>query len=206
MEYLTLPNHYTQPVETPPVFFNEAYRANFYNCLKHLKDTPAVGMEIGVLHGAASCWLMENILNHADSKLYCMDMNEDDYWKKNIEPYKSKISLVLGYSCDTIRKATHENKTKDFLDFVYVDGSHIAMDVMEDCVNSYYLLKDGGIMILDDYGWGDTPTNSDERLKTKNGIDGFLTGYQGNYDMLGIDGWQIYIRKAKNSIVKEYQK
>lgn len=39
-------------------------------------------------------------------------------------------------------------------DFYYVDGSHVAPDVMADAVLGWRLLKPGGIMVFDDYEWG----------------------------------------------------
>jgi hypothetical protein len=36
-------------------------------------------------------------------------------------------------------------------DIIYIDGSHIASDVLEDVVLSWRLLKTGGIIIFDDY-------------------------------------------------------
>ena len=38
-------------------------------------------------------------------------------------------------------------------DIIYVDGSHTADDVMADAVLSWGLLKEGGIIVFDDYRW-----------------------------------------------------
>jgi len=37
-------------------------------------------------------------------------------------------------------------------DYILIDGSHLAHDVLTDAVLCYWLLKPGGIMFFDDYG------------------------------------------------------
>ena len=46
-----------------------------------------------------------------------------------------------------------QNKSKPFLDIIFIDASHEAADVMSDGILSFPLLKDGGVMIFDDYIW-----------------------------------------------------
>jgi hypothetical protein len=76
----------------------------------------------------------------------------------------------------------------------FVDGSHFAMDVLDDCVNSFYLLKEGGILIIDNYGWG-SGCKEDQRLQTKNGIDAFVHAFQSHFEILYFDGWQMFLKK-----------
>lgn len=68
----------------------------------------------------------------------------------------------------------------------------MSIDVIQDSVLSWYLLKDNGIMIWDDYGWG-IHTN-DEKQKPKIAIDAFLSAYRDHYQILS-NGWQIFIKK-----------
>ena len=42
---------------------------------------------------------------------------------------------------------------KERFDFVYVDGSHQAPDVLVDAVLSALLLRKGGLLVFDDYFW-----------------------------------------------------
>jgi predicted O-methyltransferase YrrM len=56
-------------------------------------------------------------------------------------------------------------------DFIYVDGSHQRDDVMIDCLGAWRLLRDGGVMLMDDYTW--MPDNPDaERVAPA--VDAFL--------------------------------
>jgi hypothetical protein len=45
----------------------------------------------------------------------------------------------------TDRRATY--------DMIYIDGSHIAKDVLRDAVCAFDYLKKGGVMVFDDYDW-----------------------------------------------------
>ena len=51
------------------------------------------------------------------------------------------------FSCDA-------RCTNGAIDFIYVDGSHQAHDVLCDAILSFKLLRVGGIVCFDDYLWG----------------------------------------------------
>jgi hypothetical protein len=53
---------------------------------------------------------------------------------------------------------------------------------------SWYLLKEGGYMILDDYNWGDL--NSSETLRPKTSIDSFIKIFE---DYL-VESYSDYIK------------
>lgn len=38
-------------------------------------------------------------------------------------------------------------------DLAYIDGSHLRLDVLSDAVMCWALLREGGLMVLDDYEW-----------------------------------------------------
>ena len=74
---------------------------------------------------------------------------------------------------------------------IYVDGSHQAPDVLSDAVVGFKLLKNNGIMIFDDYGWGGPDL-------TQRGIDGFMHGYHKRIQVMGEYCSQVFIRKIKS--------
>ena len=88
---------------------------------------------------------------------------------------------------------------KDFLpntfDFAYIDGSHTAYDVLQDAILVHPLLKVGGIIIFDDFGWKDPnnlhPTNSPEL-----GITCFYNAYQIFYEPV-FQGYQVGMIKIE---------
>lgn len=73
-----------------------------------------------------------------------------------------------------------------FFDIIYIDGNHEPEYVMEDAVLSFRKLKEGGIMIFDDYGW------------TQRGIDGFMRGYYKKIQIIGEFCTQVFIKKLKS--------
>jgi hypothetical protein len=78
-------------------------------------------------------------------------------------------------------------------DFIYIDGSHIACDVLEDAVLSFRLLKPDGIMVFDDYSWEffDNPLRH-----PKIAIDAFLEIYANQIEVISVDR-QAIIRKRE---------
>lgn len=119
-------------------------------------------LEIGCFEGRATTWLLENVLTDKTSFITCIDtfegswehkeMNIDsleDNFLQNIEPYKGKVTVWKGKSQDILPTLVAGQ-----FDFIYIDGSHESVDVLRDGVFAWDLLKKGGIMIFDDYGWG----------------------------------------------------
>ena len=166
-------------------------------------------LEIGSYEGRSACWLLDNILTGDRSTIDCCDLFEgceaQGEWSKelysrynmtevlsnfinNTKDYGDKVKLHIGPSQELLRGVGSVPK----FDFIYIDGSHIASDVLEDAVLSFRLLKPGGIMVLDDYTWEffDSPLRH-----PKLGIDAFLSVYEGQYKILHKDQ-QIILRKT----------
>jgi predicted O-methyltransferase YrrM len=162
--------------------------------LRYIKGQPnSVGIEIGSLHGCSAVYCLETILTGKNSKLYCIDVNESEYLKHNLSPYKN-VQFIRGFSGDVLRNLKHNNSNKQFADFIYIDGSHLAIHVLEDAVLSWTLLKPYGVLIFDDYGWG--RHTDDETLKPKLAIDCFLQCYKNEYVLLAT-GWQVIVQKIE---------
>ena len=98
-----------------------------------------------------------------------------------------KILKLRGRSCEVLHLLPAEG-----FDFIYVDGSHAALDVIRDAAGAWKLLKAGGILVFDDYGNTTLPVLSG--LAVKPAIDAFLGITDGQYDLLFKD-WQVAIRK-----------
>lgn len=122
--------------------------------LEHLKGKPNIqALEIGSYEGRSSLWFLENILTDPRSKITCVDIWAGTYEKtfdENIKLYgrPGKVVKIKNRSDVALRQLTAES-----FDFIYVDGSHMAKDVLFDAVLGWQLLKAGGIMIFDDYNW-----------------------------------------------------
>jgi SAM-dependent methyltransferase len=81
----------------------------------------------------------------------------------------------------------------DRFDLAYVDGSHLALDVLVDASLAWQLLEDGGILVFDDYTWHGF---GDERLlRPGPAIDAFLALVTGKHEELH-RGEQLALRRT----------
>lgn len=148
-------------------------------------------LEIGTFEGRAAIWLLRNILTHPTSKITCIDnwtfenQNSDldlTYMESNFDHNMSIINRAnsvckaSGNSSDILRTLPFNT-----FDFIYIDGSHIAPDVLEDAVLSWKLLKIGGLMTFDDYTWG---KDRDLLDRPEPAIDAFLSIFQNQYKLI----------------------
>jgi predicted O-methyltransferase YrrM len=71
------------------------------------------------------------------------------------------LSKRKGYSADVLTKLIAESHGGSF-DFINVDGSHDAADVLLDLASSYLLCASGGLIVCDDYlqNFSDDPCNT----------------------------------------------
>jgi predicted O-methyltransferase YrrM len=106
-------------------------------------------LEIGVQEAKSSCWMLDNILCDPGSHLHCIDIKILDNGRYNLSNHKDKYTLYEDFSENVLIR--FQNNFREFFDFVYVDGSHFAKDVLTDLVLSWRLLKKNGIMLMDDY-------------------------------------------------------
>lgn len=120
-------------------------------------------LEIGCFEGRATVWLLEHILTDTTSKITVIDTFKGSQehkkidltslkqtFEKNIKPYKSQVDILEGKSQDFF-----PSSDRNYFDFIYIDGSHEAIDVLRDGICSWDMLKIGGMMIFDDFTWGE---------------------------------------------------
>lgn len=194
----TYPTHMKRPEGFFGSNFFEKWIPNWKKHLGHFSGQPNVfGIEIGALHGDCAVFCAEQIANGEGSVHCSIDINETEYLKNNIAPYKN-IRFIKGRSDAILRDP--DIFFHDTADYIYIDGSHLAIDVLTDAVLAWPILKDNGILIFDDYGWGAHTT--DEKQKPKLGIDAFLTGYTGHCQLIE-GGWQVFLKKLPYTYSKE---
>lgn len=104
----------------------------------------------------------------------------------NVAPWRDHVTVHRGRSEDEVPKLT------GLFDGVYLDGLHLAFNVLQDVVMTWNKLKIGGLMIFDDYLWGHLQL--DRSIVTKDGVDAFLGVIHGRYELLHL-GRQVIIRK-----------
>ncbi|MBE9176006.1 class I SAM-dependent methyltransferase [Synechocystis salina LEGE 06155] len=159
--------------------------------LKKFVDSPNLSfLEVGSWQGRATCWLLDNVLTNPSSVITCIDTFQGSVEHGSMELGEAVKSLesVFDHNIQQTGRANQVKKLVGFsqawlrqlpvnsFDFYYVDGSHIASDVLEDVVLGWGLLKEGGIIIFDHYGWRayqDKPT-----MHPKLAVDSFLEVFQ----------------------------
>jgi predicted O-methyltransferase YrrM len=155
-------------------------------------------LEIGCFEGLSSTFFADNILDHPDSSMTCVDPfltvdnndhvqflqnNEEAHFDYNIKECKNASKI-------NVHKITSDDFFKinsNMYNFIYVDGCHECDFISRDLENSFKVLEKGGIMWMDDYGGGDG-------IQIKNTMDKFLQEHHGEYDKIHA-GYQLAIRK-----------
>lgn len=160
--------------------------------LGHLKGRPSRALEIGTHEGRSATYLLDHILTHEDSRLIAIDVVKQRNLDANLAASGSaeKVDLRIGLSREILRTLEF-----DSFDFIYVDGSHWACDVLEDGAAAFRLLKVGGILAFDDYLWDDPAYNQHGRPKPA--IDALLLCHGHMLEVIE-NGYQVWVRKTSN--------
>jgi predicted O-methyltransferase YrrM len=187
------------PAAPPPRQITEGYTftadwfsgniASFWKHLKALRGTPCSILEIGCFEGRASAWLLQNIATSPDSRMLCLDCNDQPLLWPNITRAggEKRTEFRCGISRETLRTLPPAA-----YDFIYIDGAHSTIDVLEDAVLSFRLAKAGAIIAFDDYLWNDPQHN--QLGVPKPAIDAFTALYAKNIEVLE-SGYQVWLRK-----------
>jgi hypothetical protein len=153
---------------------------------------------MGSFEGASTCFLIDALAAERPIELHCVDT-----WGGGIEHQagrdaaaemsavekrflnntqvamtnaKHAVDLVVhkSYSHLALSSLLAEGK-QAYFDFIYVDGSHQAPDVLCDAVLAFKLLRVGGTLGFDDYLWAEElPTGKDPLQCPKPAIDAFV--------------------------------
>lgn len=172
-------------------------------------------LEVGSFEGASTCYLVEVAGSKQDLEIHCVDTwrggeehtNEDmtaveRRFQANLEHAIGKSSCAvnlhvhIGESDYELAKLLTEGYS-EYFDFIYIDGSHIAKDVICDAVLSFRLLKPGGVIIFDDYLWTSGGRSSDLLRRPKLGIDAFTTIYSREIRILNTPVQQVCCQKNR---------
>ena len=173
--------------------------------LKNL-NSKLIIIEIGSYQGQSTCYFLNNFMKNSKSKLYSLDTFEGsidikasktlfDIFKHNIKITKKDNQVIIKKK-KSFYGLSELIKDNIKADIIYIDGSHLACDVLSDLVLSWQCCKVGGIIICDDYLWFYDKEKSFQQPKIA--IDGFINVY---FDKISIiRGWtnyQIAFKKMK---------
>ena len=166
-------------------------------------------LEIGSFEGRSMVWIVENMMSDGEA-LDCIDTWEGSEEHKNgelsgaEERFEHNRQLVINRFPERIvdvHKGTSTQSLACWLtgidgddrlyDFIYIDGSHTAKDVLTDACMAWPLLKQGGLMVFDDYLWGDS---RDILHRPRFAVDVFTNIFAESLDIVHI-GHQFAVRK-----------
>ena len=173
-------------------------------------------LEIGSFEGRSAVWLLENAIDD-EGEIVCVDtweggeehkaqghdMGEVEARfhanitaaKNKIRPRNVKVTSFRATSLDTLTALlTIAPHKKELFDFIYIDGSHQAPDVITDACLAWNLLRVGGVIVFDDYGWGEPlpPTH-----KPKIAVDAFIDIFKDRLHLIH-KSYQLIIQKMKD--------
>lgn len=194
------------PMTTTPVFTEDwsnvrSYWTDMFDDLGWAGKPDLRFLEIGCYEGMTTLWLIDNVLTDETSTITTIDTFEGSMEFQHLgvdgNSYERFITNV-GDHIDSGKVITLVGSSQDLLrtmhgvyDFVYVDGSHLAADVLADAVMSWPLLRQGGLMVFDDYAWS---PDAHPRLTPKLGIEAFAAVYENRLRVLHV-GWQFVVEK-----------
>lgn len=202
-----------------------AFTTDWFSSVKPLWDRmiphykPATVLEIGSFEGPSACYLIQTL-----GKTQALEMHCVDTWEGGLEHRASNTPMdaVEARFTQNIRKAIDEAAHKatvivhkqrsdlclaklltegklNYFDFIYIDGSHQAADVLYDAVAAFRLLKVGGIMGFDDYLWYEQfPEGKDLQRCPKPAIDAFVNLYFNKLDVMKAPVEQFYVMKRSD--------
>jgi len=169
----------------------------FERFLLPLKHKPLKCLEIGTMEGRSATWLLDCL---DSATLDCIDPCTEswNYWDTmmhNLDPHVSsnRCKILQGYSEQVLPRLIDQGLSYDF---IYIDGAHNTLQVIRDIVMSCMLLKNGGIMAMDDYLWKsqDNPSSYDT---PKLAIDGFLSTHRSVIEVMHKD-YQVWVQKIED--------
>lgn len=164
-------------------------------------------LEVGSYEGRSTCFLIETLPGPLE--IHCIDT-----WKGSKEHVGTDMDAVRKRFESNIKIASQgknvqvtdyversdlalakmQDKFAKHFDFIYIDGSHKATDVLCDAVLAFRLLRSGGVMCFDDYLWRDfgpyDPLNS-----PKVAIDTFTLIYSKQLHVMALPPTQLFIEK-----------
>jgi predicted O-methyltransferase YrrM len=173
---------------------------------------PSKVLEIGSYEGRSTVWIIENLLTRPGSSLVAVDtwaegdeahlkgMNiVEARFDRNISIAKQRHPAVQlekrkGQSAECLSALVAEGRKESF-DFIYVDGSHEAPDVLTDLVFAFHLCKPGGLIFCDDYlGAMDRELVEAPKLA----IDSFFACFHRKLRIIPERFYQLYLLKIAN--------
>lgn len=173
-------------------------------------------LEIGTFEGASTCYLIDHLASRKGIEIHCVDTWQGGMEHKASHTDMSAVEarflhnarLSIGRAAHRVTLHVHKGSSdlelaklladgkRGFFDFIYVDGSHQAPDVLCDAVLSFRLLRKGGYIAFDDYLWQEPQSKDNDPLRCpKVAIDAFTNIYSRQVRVIQARLYQLYLQK-----------
>jgi predicted O-methyltransferase YrrM len=162
--------------------------------LGDLSDKPdARYLEVGAFEGLSMIWFLKELLPLPSQKGELIDLfydRETAYMEKNLElaGVRERCRVHRGASEDVLKTLDKES-----YDVIQIDGSHLTVDVLQDLVLAWPLLKVGGRIVIDDYQLG-VGVHSVPEEDPAAAIDAFLRCFRSELEIV-YSGYYIIARR-----------
>lgn len=176
-------------------------------------------LEVGTYEGASACYMVQQMANEFPIELHCIDTwaggvehqlggfvesdmpSVEERFNHNIAraiklaAYQVDLTVHKCFSDEALAKLLVAGK-KNYFDFIYIDGSHQAPDVLADAVLAFKLLRVGGLIVFDDYLWSENmPYGKDPLRCPKPAIDAFVNLNFRKLQIITAPLCQLYVQK-----------
>ena len=166
-------------------------------------------LEIGSYEGRSACFLIEKL--NKPLEIHCVDTWEGGAEHKNIDMtlvkkrFDNNTKTAIANSKNEVKLQSYTGRSdnvlskmqaeyQQYFDFIYIDGSHVAADVLCDAVLAFRLLRSGGVMCFDDYLWKDG-SPADPINCPKVAIDAFTLIYGKQLEVMALPPTQLFVEK-----------
>lgn len=159
-------------------------------------------LEIGSYEGLTACFFSDELLDHPDSTLTCVDpFDLSDSTTELLSDTEQRFHTNIARSKNGTKIQHTKMFSQDFFqlldltahpiyDLIYIDGSHVPEDVHHDITQAFPHLKPGGILWMDDYHFGTDGS-------VKRAMDAALATLPPESYTRIHEGYQLAIRKTK---------
>jgi glycosyltransferase involved in cell wall biosynthesis len=184
--------------------FNLPVWQQYLTTFVHIPDLRV--LEIGSWEGRSTCWLLDHVLTHPTARITCVDLFEGGAEHKLLfkEEFLQTIEQRFDFNVtqagvpEKVRKMVGASQTvlrsliPNSYHLAYIDGSHVASDVLEDALLTWRLVKIGGLIIFDDYGYVFPEGVNEDPPRVA--IDAFMSIFKKKIKVIH-QGYQIFIEK-----------
>lgn len=175
-------------------------------------------LEIGSYEGASACFLIDHLAVRHALELHCIDTWEGGVEHKDVGTdmaavearFDRNVAKSLAAAAHPVSFVKHKGPSLSELarlvaagasgrfDFIYIDGSHLAQDVLADAVLALDLLKVGGMIVFDDYLWAEDLDYGRDPLRTpKIAVDAFVNINFRRVRVVSAPLYQVFVQKMR---------